>query len=116
MLQKPLPVLGFVLMRRVTAGFGLLIVLFTVLLVVVNVGQVWADTINPNPPMAGQPFTISGTATREDSAPCMLGQAVLLAAASRVCLTHRLGRSPIRFQDSQQAHTPSPMKVTHLVA
>ncbi|MGA3109230.1 MAG: hypothetical protein ABSD99_07195 [Candidatus Bathyarchaeia archaeon] len=50
-------------MKRVTAGFGLLAVLFMFLLVLVNVGPVWADTINPNPPIAGQPFTISGTAT-----------------------------------------------------
>ena len=63
MLQKPSSVLGFVLLRRVTVGFGLLVILVAFLLVMVNVGQVWADTINPNPPMAGQPFTISGTAT-----------------------------------------------------
>lgn len=50
-------------LKRVTAGFGLLVVMFMFLLVLVNVGQVSADTINPNPPMAGQPFTISGTAT-----------------------------------------------------
>jgi hypothetical protein len=35
------------------------LVLF-VLFVFANVGQVWADTINPNPPIAGQPLTISG--------------------------------------------------------
>lgn len=34
-----------------------------VVLVSMNVGQVWALTITPSSPIAGQPFTISGTVT-----------------------------------------------------
>ena len=75
-------------MKRATAGFGLPIVLFTFRLVLVNVGQVWADTINPNPPIAGHPSPLAEQ-PGEDSALCMLGQAVLLAVASRRCLTRR---------------------------
>ena len=38
-----------------------LVVLFV--LVIINVASVWADTFNPNPPVAGQAFTISGVQT-----------------------------------------------------
>lgn len=38
-----------------------MILLVLVMLLAVNAASVWADTFNPNPPVAGQVFTISGT-------------------------------------------------------
>ncbi len=51
--------LGFVGLGRGRFLVALGLVLF-VLFVFVNVGQVWATSFSPNPPVAGQPFTITG--------------------------------------------------------
>lgn len=41
---------------------GLVLIVFLVF-IVVNMKQVWAtDTFNPNPPVDGQPFTITSSA------------------------------------------------------
>ena len=40
---------------------GLVLVVFLVFMVV-NMEQVWAVTLNPNPPVDGQPFTITSSA------------------------------------------------------
>jgi hypothetical protein len=51
--------------RFVAALFLIVLVMF----LLINVGSVWAQSFNPNPPIAGQSFTISGVCS---SAPCVV--------------------------------------------
>ena len=55
-------------MRNVLVGVWLATLLVLSLLAV-DVGQVWGQSFNPNPPIAGQSFTISGSCS---SAPCVV--------------------------------------------
>lgn len=55
-------------MRRVRVGVTL-VTLLVLSLLAVDAGQVWAQSFNPNPPIAGQSFTISGFCS---SGPCVV--------------------------------------------
>jgi hypothetical protein len=56
---KNLTYLGFEGLGSGRVGAWLLLGLVAVIVLLTNVGQVWALTITPNPPIAGEPFTIT---------------------------------------------------------
>jgi hypothetical protein len=91
---------------RVTAA---VILLVFVMLLAVNAASVWADTFNPNPPVPGTGFSISGTASTGGFGSLFHES----SCAPSSFITAVFDPSPGSFTDSFPAQSAGPYSFSH---